>query len=448
MCASLSTRDEMLFQSALQPNRFVVRVYVLRAMDLVPADEHSAPDPYLRVSLGGEERVTRERSLDNTVNPRFHQLFELHTVLPGNSLLRVDVMDRDDFGGLVDDLIGSTEIDLEDRVFSKMWSEKMKMKPPVEQRPLFSPLSSLPQGTLELWVDILSKEEAVSSPPIDISPPPDQNWELRIICWKARDVPTNADDSGMLDLATTCTFGNERPRETDCHLRAQNGAASWNWRFKYPVKLTPWDDTDELQQMVQLQLYDKDIFTAHDCIGDARLSLNPWFRRLFRSSGGEPTAAYLRESPRADEGLEKFADLFERAMSDGVKVVDQTPVASNEDHPYKFWVPLFNSYQEPCGELLLSVQMVPGSMLTRLEAGEGRSEPNTNPVLPSPAGRLSFSINPIVMANRLLGPKLCRRFAAIVCALLCVWLVIAMLPILLVDIIEHGFGHVARQIFG
>ena len=92
---------------------------------------------------------------------------------------------------------------------------------------------------------------------------------------QARNVPTDADDSGLLDLASKCGYGGEQPRETDTHLRAPNGAACWNWRFKYAVTLSPWAE-DGLRQRLLLQLYDKDIFSAHDNIGEAQLDLQSW----------------------------------------------------------------------------------------------------------------------------------------------------------------------------
>ena len=58
---------------------------------------------------------------------------------------------------------------------------------PIERRALYSNLSSCPQGEVELWVDILSQKK-LSYPALDIAPPPLEDYEVRVIIWKAKDI--------------------------------------------------------------------------------------------------------------------------------------------------------------------------------------------------------------------------------------------------------------------
>lgn len=60
----------------------------------------------------------------------------------------------------------------------------------------------------------------------------------------------------------------------------------------------------------------------------------------------------------------------------------------------------------------------------KLPAGFGRNEPNANPKLPKPTGRLKFSLNPFVMGADLCGPKIC---AQITCCLVCIGIICIML---------------------
>jgi hypothetical protein len=80
----------------------------------------------------------REQHFKRVTAANFYTMFELRTHLPGNSVLRVSCVDHDGFGRASDDLIGSTELDLEDRVFCKRWKDELS------ERPVASPDPSPP----------------------------------------------------------------------------------------------------------------------------------------------------------------------------------------------------------------------------------------------------------------------------------------------------------------
>ena len=91
------------------------------------------------------------------------------------------------------------------------------------------------------------------------------------------------------------------------------------------------------------------------------------------------------------------------------------------------------------GKLLLSIQLVPVECVPQLPAGAGRSEPNKNPTLPKPVGRLKFSLNPFKMLSRLIGPKYCRELSKGCCCVLCVVITVLllyyMLPVIFSNVI-------------
>ncbi|XP_071827267.1 myoferlin-like isoform X3 [Apostichopus japonicus] len=91
----------------------LVRVYIIRAIDLAPKDKNGLSDPYLKVSLGDTNLDDCENYKPNTLNPFFGRVFELKTSLPSKKDLTITVMDKDLLSR--DDLIGSTTIDLENR---------------------------------------------------------------------------------------------------------------------------------------------------------------------------------------------------------------------------------------------------------------------------------------------------------------------------------------------
>ncbi|XP_054145137.1 fer-1-like protein 5 [Melozone crissalis] len=99
-----------------QPQPCLVRVYVVRAFDLSPRDVTGLSDPYVRVALGKRTLGQRDHYVPNTLEPVFGRMFELTATIPLEKDLRVTIMDHDKVPP--DQEIGSTTIDLEDRLLS------------------------------------------------------------------------------------------------------------------------------------------------------------------------------------------------------------------------------------------------------------------------------------------------------------------------------------------
>ncbi|XP_066093289.1 fer-1-like protein 4 isoform X1 [Saccopteryx bilineata] len=99
-----------------RPIKLLVRVYVVKATNLAPADPNGKADPYVVVSAGRERQDTKERYIPKQLNPIFGEILELSVSLPAETELTVAVFDHDLVGS--DDLIGETHIDLENRFYS------------------------------------------------------------------------------------------------------------------------------------------------------------------------------------------------------------------------------------------------------------------------------------------------------------------------------------------
>ncbi|XP_062323001.1 LOW QUALITY PROTEIN: otoferlin [Osmerus eperlanus] len=99
------------------PINVLVRVYVVRATDLHPADINGKADPYIVIKLGKSELKDKENYISKQLNPVFGKSFDIEATFPMESMLTVSVYDWDLVG--TDDLIGETKIDLENRFYSK-----------------------------------------------------------------------------------------------------------------------------------------------------------------------------------------------------------------------------------------------------------------------------------------------------------------------------------------
>ncbi|KAM9635642.1 otoferlin isoform 3-T3 [Trichechus inunguis] len=99
------------------PINVLVRVYVVRATDLHPADINGKADPYIAIRLGKTDIRDKENYISKQLNPVFGKSFDIETSFPMESMLTVAIYDWDLVG--TDDLIGETKIDLENRFYSK-----------------------------------------------------------------------------------------------------------------------------------------------------------------------------------------------------------------------------------------------------------------------------------------------------------------------------------------
>ncbi|XP_053239819.1 otoferlin [Podarcis raffonei] len=99
------------------PINVLVRVYVVRATDLHPADINGKADPYVVIKLGKTDIKDKENYISKQLNPIFGKSFDIEATFPMESMLTVAIYDWDLVGS--DDLIGETKIDLENRYYSK-----------------------------------------------------------------------------------------------------------------------------------------------------------------------------------------------------------------------------------------------------------------------------------------------------------------------------------------
>ncbi|KAM4524314.1 myoferlin-like isoform 2-T2 [Odontesthes bonariensis] len=99
------------------PQECLVRIYVVRAVDLQPKDNNGRCDPYIKISLGRNTIEDRDNYLPNTTGPVFGRMFEMTGFLPQDKDLKIAVYDFDLLTR--DEKVGETVIDLENRFLSR-----------------------------------------------------------------------------------------------------------------------------------------------------------------------------------------------------------------------------------------------------------------------------------------------------------------------------------------
>ncbi|KAM6923228.1 myoferlin [Lycodopsis pacificus] len=102
---------------ASEPQECLVRLYVVRCLDLQPKDTNGMCDPYVKIALGRKTLDDRDNYKPNTLNPEFGRMFEMSCFLPQDKDLKISVYDYDLLSR--DEKVGETVIDLENRVLSR-----------------------------------------------------------------------------------------------------------------------------------------------------------------------------------------------------------------------------------------------------------------------------------------------------------------------------------------
>uniref|UniRef100_UPI00398EED9F fer-1-like protein 6 n=1 Tax=Pristiophorus japonicus TaxID=55135 RepID=UPI00398EED9F len=119
-CDGYDTDGQCKILQGMPPNtpvKVLIRVYIVSATNLHPADPDGKADPYIVLQLGKTEIKDRDNYVPKQLNPLFGRSYEIEATFPMESLLTITIYDFDLIG--TDDLIGETKIDLENRFYSK-----------------------------------------------------------------------------------------------------------------------------------------------------------------------------------------------------------------------------------------------------------------------------------------------------------------------------------------
>ena len=407
-----------LREKLLNKKDVIIRLYLLELNELAKKDLLSESDPYVKIYLNGKLVINEKKNHQNDQkNCKWYKYYDIAGEMPGSSNLKIEVLDYDDL--LSDDLIGSTIIDLEDRYFNCDWQKLIEK--PVEVRPLINPDLNGAQGQVYLWLEIFDASQKSSKIPWKISPEPITEFQVRFVIWETEDMEI-MDVEGTSDIYVVAYFDQEDIHKTDVHYRCQDGAASFNWRLLMPLRLPV------QRPLITLQVYDRDIFASDDYISGSTFNLKDLIT----------VPKYLQMPIKFTRDYYNGLNEQEKKIYGDIQFMD-----SNEDEEgIKFWVQCYKGKKEAAGEgeqggrVLCSLEILPKSMADIEPLGKGREEPNMNPYLPPPVGRLEFTLNPFKMINQCVGPKFRRKcYCYCILCLVIIYLIYA-LPTMITKVIS------------
>ncbi|MCQ2816272.1 MAG: hypothetical protein MJ252_03300 [archaeon] len=391
-------QHEELCKKMLLRTNIIVRVYVLRLWELAKKDEFSESDPFIKIYLGDKLIINEsDKYQEDQKYCEWNKYYDIPCDMPGCGELKIECWDYDDL--LSDDLIGSTNIDLEDRYFCQKW-QALEHKP-IEIRPLMHPDESSPQGSIYMWLEMFPTEERGNekwATPRCIETEPKQKLITEFIVWETEEMEM-MDVEGTSDIYVLGYYDLKKKQSTDVHYRCQTGVASFNWRMLLEL------ETPALNTSLAIDVFDNDLFSSDDYICGAKLELRD-----------------VLKIPRYLDVPIKFTrDYFKSLTPEEKKTIGGEIEFQNEkDDPegIKFWVQCVKEGKKG-GRVLCSLEIMPEWKAKLNKKGLGRDEPNLDPYLPPPFGRFEFTLNPYKLVNQLVGPKFRRKVYCFCCMCLC-----------------------------
>ena len=407
------TKYEKLTKAILIKQEVIIRLYILQLRDLPNKDIGSESDPYIKIYLGSQLKINeKDNYIENSNNADWYKYYDIITEFPGESTIKIEVWDNDPI--FKDELIGSTKIDLEDRFYQSNWRD-LKYKP-IETRNLYHPDLQNIQGNIILWVEILEKKDISNIQPWEISKEPQKEIEMRLIIWETENMK-NLDFEGTSDIYINAYINPKIKQSTDVHYRCTDGNASFNWRIVIPINLP-----DKNSNYLNLQCYDKDIFSSDDFICGSQINITN-----------------LLMIPKDLNLPIKFNKDYYSECSEKEKEKYKNIEFLSGDDENKFWVQCYKKNEKE-GRILCSLEFLPKWKADLCKVGLGRKEPNIEPYLPPPNGRFQWSLNPFKTLNQCVGPSFRRKMYCWICAIFCLLYLAFLIPYMIL----HFFGQISN----
>ncbi|UJR29942.1 hypothetical protein I4U23_017489 [Adineta vaga] len=418
----------------------LIRIYIIRGIDLQPKDSNGKSDPYIEIQLGKIRLDNRNEKIANTTNPIFGKLFEIKTIIPlakdltiqnrllskyratcglplqynltgpnqwrDNHLPRkilTDVCKRNHLPlpELHDDhsiQIGDSIFRLEDFEQEKSLTthagegeerlalyilHKLQLCPEhIETRPLYNSLQpSIEQGRLELFVDIFPLSQGPPGPPFVITPRKPKPYVLRCIIWNTSNVilqETSITGEQMSDIYVKgWMIGKEDDlQKTDVHYRSMDGEGNFNWRFVYEFLYFPAERCLSINKKEHFWSYDSTELKLPPI-----LNLQIWDNDKFSSDDflGALTLDLNHLYKPAKDADVCTLDILNDQQSNCVSIFDIKRL--------KGWWPcvdLQDGNSQLTGKIEIELEILTEEEANERPAGHGREKPNQHPKLELP----------------------------------------------------------------
>uniref|UniRef100_A0A672RKG2 Otoferlin n=1 Tax=Sinocyclocheilus grahami TaxID=75366 RepID=A0A672RKG2_SINGR len=436
------------------PVNVLVRVYVVRATELHPADINGKADPYIAIKLGKTEIKDKENYISKQLNPLFGKSFDIEATLPMDSTLTVSIYDWDLVG--TDDLIGETKIDLENRFYSKhrpacgltssyamcviLTSIKHIRKSVLASTHVVCDILlyrwgifvAIANNTLygsQLYISLLYIS-------LDISPRKPKKFELRVIVWNTDEVVLEDDDiftgEKSSDIFVRGVIILYHSQDTDPLYNLEGiplGTIQKSLKFYLQAEekivmskkesMFSWDETEyKIPARLNLQVWDADHFSADDFLGAIELDLNRFPR-------GAKTAKQCSIDMVINEQDMPMVNIFKQKRIKG-----WWPFVARDE----------NDELEITGKVEAELHLLTGEEAEKSPVGEGRNEPEPLEKPNRPDTTFLWFLSPLKAIHHLI----CKQYKWLVIKIVLALMLLAILALFLYSMP----GYMAKKLLG
>ncbi|OEH79689.1 c2 domain-containing protein [Cyclospora cayetanensis] len=315
----------------------VVRAYVLAARGLVPPSGAADIQTYVWIYNSSSSETLCGGLTHNLKDsghvkkqgfkPEFNRCYSLACSLPEHAVVQVAIMNQ---GRVLDECVGRTFIDMEDRFFNSKVAAMVEQEvTPIELRTLKNEGSTVSHGTLRGFFEIMTEDYAQEHPPFTLASAEADDFQLRLVIWRVKAVPM--DDNSSISMFVRSIFtleeNNEVVHDTDTHYNSKDGSGIFNWRCVFDVKIPA------PVPVLKVQIWNYAVLSSGEPIGECNFDLTAdFFRARKRGQVYRLPKFWLRCSHPAFKGKSRGSVEVEASILP-LKEADYSPVGQGREEP-------------------------------------------------------------------------------------------------------------------
>jgi len=162
-------------------------------------------------------------------------------------------------------------------VLIKHEAVEKKSKTYIEYRALRNPGLITSQGSVEMCLEVIPIDMIRHSPLLSLERPKPNEFEIRVVIFETLDIPKT---DKFVNIVVKVVFDPDGwgtdpvKKETDTHMKSEDGHGIFNWRMKFPLKIPC--------QFPRLKfaVFDMNTFGSDDSIGECTISIRRMVKKL------------------------------------------------------------------------------------------------------------------------------------------------------------------------